>query len=234
MDIRGWSGGMPRSLGSRPFFRLRPGRLRRWLSRAMPGSARPWCGSTCSRPPAGPPGCCRASRRRRKDRSPSRRLMTCSVTSPGRSFRRFRNRAGKPWRPRFYATRPQAAPSAGPSRAGRAAAGAAGAGTRDPGRPADPVRLCAAYRSPWTMRNGWTGPPPGVLEFCFRRLRTRACLHPADLPHRRCGPARPGPRPAAGSARPCATGPAEPGRYRRDPAVTAGGGAAPVRSHPAV
>ena len=77
-------------------------------------------------------------------------------------------------------------------------------------------------------------PSAGVLEFCFRRLQrepvsillTFRTDDPVPLGLDRALPLR--------SAWPCAAGPAEPGRYRRDPAVTAGGRAAQVRPHPAV
>ena len=77
-------------------------------------------------------------------------------------------------------------------------------------------------------------PSAGVLEFCFRRLQNEPVSILLTFRDGRAGPARPGPGAAAGSPWPGAAGSAEPGRDRRDPAVTAGGGAAPVRPHPAV
>ena len=105
--IRGWSGGMPRSLISWRFFRLPPGRRRRWLSLVMPGSARPRCGDTCLGPLRARPGYCRASRPLQKDRWLSRRLMTCSGVVPGKSFQRSRVPRDEPWRPCFSVTSPR-------------------------------------------------------------------------------------------------------------------------------
>ena len=224
---------MPRSLRSGPFFRLRQGRRRRWPSRAMPGSARPWCGSTCSRPLAAHPGCCRASPPRRNDRSPSRRLMTCSARSPRRSFRRFRGRGRRAVEVALLRDASPGPRSAGLPRAGRPVPEprVLARGILDALRilSGDAPLMIAVDDAQWLDR-----PSAGVLEFCFRRLQrepvsillTFRTDDPVPLGLDRALPLR--------SPWPCAAGSAEPGRDRRDPAVTAGGRAAPVRPHPAV
>ena len=201
----------------------------------MPGSARPWCGhmsvqTACQSVsgavvPAGRP---------RRDRSPSRRLMTCSATSPREVLPALAGTA--------KASRGDCAPVRRVPRAQVVC-------SFPVGQPVPERRVLA--RGSWTRCGSFRASTPlviavddaqwldrpsaSVLEFCFRRLQRRACLDPADLPRPdEPSPARPGPRPAAGPPGPRAAGPAEPGRYRRDPAVTAGGRVAPVHPHPAV
>ena len=114
-----------------------------------------------------------------------------------------------------------------------AATGATGAGARNSGRAADSFRQHTACHS--GRRCPMARPVLGIrARILLPSPSPRVCLHRGDLPYRRCHPARPEPRPVSGSAGPCATGPAEPRRYRRDPAVPAGDCAAQVRAHAAL
>ena len=224
---------MPRSLRSLPFFRLRQGRQRRWPSRAMPGSARPWCGSTCSRP-----------------LGRSSRVLSCQPASAERplAFSALDDLFGdvaEEVLPALPGPRRRAVevallrdaspepPSAGPSRAGRPLPErrVLARGILDALRilSGDAPLVVAVDDAQWLDR-----PSAGVLEFCFRRLQREPVSILLTFRTGDASPARPGPRPAAGSPWPRAAGSAEPGRDRRDPAVTAGGRVAPVRPHAAV
>ena len=145
------------------------GRPRRWPSRAMPESARPWSGSTSSRPLAAQLRCFPASRRWPSDHSPSRHSTTCSATSPSEVLPALadpRRRAVQAALLRGTLPGPRAGLSETHRR--RPERQVLARGVLDALRilSGDAPLVIAVDDAQWLDR-----PSASVLEFCFRRLK---------------------------------------------------------------